>query len=397
MMTRRLSLSRLAGCAVACATIAISAAWASGNPTTSQGSTDQVESGDPFRLEQLLPPSIAQNTDINAWGWFSYLRDSNEDESSYWEGDIALGITQRFGDRLAGTVTMHYLDDNNEQSGFLEQAYLTAVISEKTQMLLTVGKFNASFGIEPRDEWDRLTGTTSLLFGAQPQDLVGAMITQPIGTIGLKIKPFFTTQFDGYSTFDGPPSGGVVLEYSPSDTLQFTLTNWIGPGVSPEPDPDRDEYTNSDNYGDSSDDDEYSYAADEYALDNWGGPELNGIPHGLLYFVDANIRWNPRPDVTLAAEGLFATNGRSADRAAWTGFMFLANYDLTDRWRVFGRWSYLNDLQGLVTGVDEVHQELSVGVGFEIISGLEFRGEYRHDFASSGDLDSVSGHMVFSF
>ena len=34
--------------------------------------------------------------------------------------------------------------------------------------IFTVGKFNAPFGIERRDFWDRLTGSTSLLFHALP-------------------------------------------------------------------------------------------------------------------------------------------------------------------------------------------------------------------------------------
>ena len=57
--------------------------------------------------------------------------------------------------------------------GELEEAFVSLLVSEDSQTILTLGKFHADIGVEPRDFWDRLTGTTSLLFAAEPQDLVG--------------------------------------------------------------------------------------------------------------------------------------------------------------------------------------------------------------------------------
>src|ERR1700722_14200205 len=65
----------------------------------------------PPRLSQLLPPSVSEHLDINVWGWFSYLGSTADDDHSYWDGDLALGATQRIGDRMAVTGEMHFLDE----------------------------------------------------------------------------------------------------------------------------------------------------------------------------------------------------------------------------------------------------------------------------------------------
>src|SRR5262249_17782623 len=149
--------------------------------------------------------------------------------------------------------------------------------------LLTVGKFNANFGAEQRNEWDRLTGTTSLLFGAQPQDLVGIMLTQPLGDGDVTLRPFVTTQFKGEAEFDGRPSGGLAVAYRPNENFGLEFANWIGPGFVSEGDEAEDEYTTV-----------------EYT-ENWYGPNLHADHGGTLYFADLNARWLPRPDVTLQA------------------------------------------------------------------------------------------------
>ena len=76
--------------------------------------------------------------------------------------------------------------------------------------------------------------------------------------------------------------------------------------------------------------------------------------------------------------------------------MVLANCNLTDRWRLFGRWSFLNDGAGLITGIVQRRHELSCGVAFEVYHDVEIRGEYRHDFSrGTDDVDTVSIHFSF--
>ena len=66
--------------------------------------------------------------------------------------------------------------------------------------------------------------------------------------------------------------------------------------------------------------------------------------------------------------------------------------------RVFARWSYLDDKEWLVTGFFQRRQEVSFGLGYDLLEGLEARAEYRHDFSdSTPDVNMVSVHLTFTF
>jgi hypothetical protein len=234
-----------------------------------------------------------------------------------------------------------------------------------------------------------------MMYGAEPQDALGVMYTQPIGTTGITVRPFLTSGFEGKSNFNEPPAIGVKVEYQPRHELSMAVTNWFGSGRKPAyDDDDDDEYDKSDEqeeYG------EYDSSGYDYLYGNWTGTHLRGDHTGSLYFLDANVSWLPRPDLTLGTEGLIAIDS-SAGGASWGGLMALANYDCTDRFRVFGRGSFLNDGNGFVTGASGRYYELSAGVGYRIFPGAELRGEYRHDFtANDGGLDAVSVHLTFAY
>ncbi len=379
-----------------------------GEEPSPSASGSYTSNDDTPALSKLLPPAITESLDLNVWGWLSYAHSNSDYQSSYWDADISLGATKRFGDRVAVSADMHFIDADDSKRGWLEQAFVTVKLSERTETLLTIGKFNALFGVEPRNAWDRLGGTTSLLFGAEPQDLLGVMITQPIGSTGLTLKPFIVTGFEGRSDFNEPPSAGLLIQYHPTHEWAFSLTNWVGPGFV-------SEYDESDSDSDS----EYAYdqaahppcarseetyaesydsSYSDYALANWTGPNLEADRGGTLYFLDGTATWLPRPDLTIAAEGLLAAGGPSAGRLAWWGVLVLGNYDITDRWRLFARWSFLNDIDGMVSGIVQRRHEISAGVSFQLIRRTELRGEYRHDFSDAdGNLDTVSVHLTFAY
>lgn len=377
-----------------------------GDESSPGASGSYTATDDTPALSKLLPPAIAESLDVNVWGWLSYAHSNSEYHSSYWDADISLGATKRFGDRVAVSANMHFIDADDSKRGWLEQAFVTVKLSERAETLLTVGKFNALFGVEPRNAWDRLGGTTSLLFGAEPQDLLGVMITQPIGSTGLTLKPFVVTGFQGRSDLNEPPSAGLLIQYHPTHEWAFSLTNWVGPGFVSEydeSDSDSDSeyadarHTRIRRADDEAEDDDESYNR-SYALANWTGPDLEADRGGTLYFLDGTATWLPRPDLTLAAEGLLAAGGPSAGRLAWWGVLVLGNYDITDRWRLFARWSFLNDIDGMVSGIVQRRHEISAGVGFQVIRGTELRGEYRHDFSDAdGNLDTVSVHLTFAY
>lgn len=364
-------------------------------------------------LERFVPAPLSDGLEMHAWGWLGYLYSPQGDHRTYQDEQLAMDVTRSFGKRLAATVDMHFIDVNNHARGELEQAFVSALLSEQEGSILTVGKFNASFGVEPRDFWNRLTGTASLVFGAQPQDLIGGMLTLPVGDTGVKIRPFLAEGFEGHLDFGKAPSGGFVTEWRPMRELTLAMTNWVGPGwvqhedassypvAYAEYDRKSKTYWEPDYYQGGGG--EGAYQADAYTygrpvVANWTGPYLNADPGGTMYFLDAKVVWTPRADWILAGEYLLARTWSSEGQFGWDGAMALANYDITDKWRIFGRWSYLHDPDGIVTGTAQRRHEASVGLGYTIYRDVEIRGEYRHDWSDVvDDSDSVSVHLSFGY
>jgi hypothetical protein len=341
------------------------------------------------KLLGALPPSISEGLDVNVWGWFGELFNTQDENRNYWDVETGLGITKTFNQRVTLSAQGNFIDASRNLRGELEQAYGSALLWERSQTILTVGKFNANFGIEARDFWNRTTGTASLLFGAQPQDLIGFMVTQPIGDTGVTLRPFMSADFQGAYYFDQPPAGGLMVEYQPNPDWDFALTNWVGPGfVQMGGQPLREPYEKP---GAGYDE---PYASNLVA--NWQGPNLHALRGGTVYFAEAKATWKPTVDLSLGAEALLSTTDHSSGQSGWYGCMLLANYSLTDRWHAFARYSFLNDSDWFVTGAMQRVHELSGGLGYEIYPGVELRGEYRHDFSNvTGDVDSVSVHLSF--
>jgi hypothetical protein len=291
----------------------------------------------------------------------------------------AVNVTKTITPNIAATVEASIYDTNYHSKALLEQAYVSILLSDKYQTLLTAGRFDANFGVEARDFWNRLTGSASLLFGAQPQQITGAMLTQPIGNSGFKIKPFVAAGFQDANVPDSP-SVGVTVDYSPHKTLQLSATNWFGPGFV---------------WGERSDGGYYPSSA---PVQNWWGPNLDAVNGGSLYFLDIKAIWRPFPELMLAGEYLYANNFSSQGNYEWDGVMFLVSYDFNDRFRVWGRWSFLNDPSWIVTGTTQRRNEVSAGVAYQFYRNFETRFEYRHDFSTSlPDQDILSVNLSFGF
>ncbi len=337
-------------------------------------------------LLSKLPPAVAEGLDVDAWLWMSYLHNDQSSDNNIYDLQLSLDVTKTFGRRVATSFEGNFIDANGERRVELEQGFISFLLSEKSQTLLTVGKFNANFGVEARDFWNRTNGTTSLLFAAQPQDLIGVMITQPIGNTGITLRPFITADFQGAYNFDQPPSFGMTVEYRPNNALTLAVTNWVGPGmVLYEGRPLRAPFKGGE-YGSSD------------VVENWQGPNLYAERGGTLYFMDAKAIWQPRPDLMLAAEYLVGSTSVSEASWGWWGAMALAHFDITDRLGVFARFSYLDDRDWLVSGEYQRLHEISGGVGYRINKYIEVRGEYRHDHGTvTGDSNSVSVHLAMGY
>jgi hypothetical protein len=342
------------------------------------------------RLINCFPPSIAQGLDLDAWGWLGGLLSAtpHNGSSDYYDLELGLGISETFGESLKIAAQGNFIDANGNLRGELEQGYLTGKVWDAGETLVTVGKFNANFGVEARDFWNRTTGTTSLLFGAQPQDLLGVMATQPIGETGIELRPYLSADFQGGYEFNQSPSGGLTAQFKPNRTFEIAVTSWVGPGF----------VLNGGQYIHAPyDDDNYNGLSYADGVENWEGPNLTGESAGTLYLGEASFIVRPSSDWTVSAECLQGATSSRSGRWGWSGCMVQVDYQVIDPLHVFARWSLLDDSDSIITGTFHRGQEASCGFGYEFIEGLEGRVEYRHDFSNAASgLDSVSFHLTFS-
>jgi hypothetical protein len=134
------------------------------------------------------------------------------------------------------------------------------------------------------------------------------------------------------------------------------------------------------------------------AVSNWWGPETAGDTGDTLYFVQAQAIWEATPALSFEGEYLYGMTESPTGDMHWTGGLVLVNYDIDEQWRVFTRWSCLDDPDGFITGTIQRSQEVSTGFGLYLVPLVEIRGEIKHNFiANRGDTDSVGLHATFGF
>jgi hypothetical protein len=337
------------------------------------------------RLINLLPEPVSDGLEFDLWAWYGSLWNNEKSGNQYFDAELSFAVTKSFGEKATVGVQINLIDANNTGRVQVEQSYLSLKLWDDA--FVTFGKFNANFGFEGRDFWDRTTGTTSLLFNAQPQDLVGIMLTQPLGDSGITMRPFVSVDFQGEWNFDQPPSGGVNFAWRPVDKLHLSMTHWVGPGfVLYGGEPIHHPY-------------EHAYGGDSgTAALNWQGPNLSAERKGTLYFFETTAVWEVLSDLTLSAEFLVGTTNTQGKSQDWWGVAAQADYNLTRNLHAFGRYSYIDDHRWLITGFFQRRQEFSAGAGYRFLGHFEVRAEYRHDWSDSQeDVDSVSVHITLTW
>ena len=220
----------------------------------------------------------------------------------------------------------------------VEQLFLSMLLPNHNDAVVTFGKFNAPFGIERRDFWDRLTGSATLLFIARPQDLVGAMVTYPIPDWNLTLRPMVVNGFNQNIDYNQQPSFACMTEWQPTCHLSLAVTNWFGP---------------------------------EFPDDN---------TH-KLFFTDAQLSWTAIDCLTLQAEYLDVRSESQYGPLDWRSAAAIASYHWSKQTRLFAQYSWLDDPWWFFSPVPQWIQQFSVGLSYFLHPHVEFRGEYRHDFA----------------
>ncbi len=289
------------------------------------------------------------------WGWLSYSRIPQQDFSSFWAYEFEVGVSRSITQQIAATAQIDFMDIPGREV-FMEQLYLSFLLPNYQETILTVGKFNSPFGVEPRDFWNRVSASRSLLFRRQPQDLIGAMITHPIADKRIILRPMLVsglvnTGFDN----NEQPSLAMMVEFRPHEHFSLAGTYWHG-------------------------------------------PEMDQRVGDKLYFVDVQATWYLTQCLSLAGEYLQGATESDAGSLDWRGFLALTNWDWNEKFRMFAQYSLFDDRDGFQTGVAESRQQASIGFGWYIYSLVEVRGEYRHDDRPvTGDSENWDLHLTFGF
>lgn len=300
--------------------------------------------------------------DLTFWGWISYLRTPQEQYSTFWAWEAEFDVTKSFTENLSAAADIDFEDEEREAEVNIEQLFLSMLLPNLDDAIFTAGKFNAPYGIERRDFWDRLTGSTSLLFRAMPRDLVGVMFTQPCDEVDMIFRAFVVNGFENSLDINQQPSIGLMVEYRPCDDFSLATTSY------------------------------------------WG-PEFEENTHDKLYFNVAQATWLVASSLSLSGEVLYGTTDSPSGQLDWTGYALIASQNVWEPCRVFFQWSDLSDRDGFITGDAERRQQGSVGLAWYLHEHVEGRIEYRRDFYRERyfggfepeDSDNYSAHFTFGF
>lgn len=296
-----------------------------------------------------------EGVDIEYWGWLTYLYQDQRERSTFWAWEFEIDFTKSFTERLAVGADVDLVDRNSGAEVSLEQLFLSAVVSDRHETVLTAGKFNAPFGIEPVDFWDRKTGSRSLLWDALPHDLTGLMVTQPLGRSHVTARGLVVNGFDQNLDLNRQPSFGALLTWEPEPGLRLGAA-WFG------------------------------------------GPELVAEVGEKQHLVLAQMAIDLGPRTQVEAEYTWGTADVPGGHAHWSGAAAILDVALDERWSVFVRYSVLDDDEGFVTGTPGASQEFGVGLSWWLHPHVELRTEYRRDFGNAGrDENSAFAHLSFGF
>jgi hypothetical protein len=281
----------------------------------------------------------ADGFQFSFWGWLSYTAAPQDRYDSFWAWEAQLGITKSFTDRLAASADISFIDTNASAFVVVDQLFLSVLFPECDDAIFTAGKFYTPFGIEPQQFWFRETGETTLVFRALPHEMVGLMYTQPlpIADTVLTFRPFIVNGIDENLDNNQQPSLGLYLDYRPCKCLSLGWTNWWGP-----------EFTNDND--------------------------------DKLFFTLAQTCWHITPKLSLEAEYLYGeTETRRGVRLDWTGYALIVSQTLSERWRLFGQVSDLNDADGRFNVVPQRGEQAGMGFSFYLDKHVESRFEYVHE------------------
>ncbi len=246
------------------------------------------------------------------------------------------GFDADFGCPGAGLCVEQFGEHEPATEVNLDKFNITAIAPIGNGLALSVGRFDAPFGIERHDEPLNLTATTSEIFQfGRPQRMTGLQAAYQF-TPWLDAAVWVVNRWESETTED--PFDDNNRDKSWGGRIGFTPVA-------------RDALLN-------------------FGVGAFWGPEQADVDRHARWVLDADFTWNPTARLLLAGEVIYGGEDQVELRrrgvpfpapaevvdANWWGLYLLGSYELSDWLGLTFRYGLLDDLDGGRTGVAQVLQ-----------------------------------------
>src|SRR5262249_60991499 len=111
-------------------------------------------------------------------------------------------------------------------------------------------------------------------------------------------------------------------------------------------------------------------------------PAVPVRPNGRTHIVDSYFTWNATSKLAVVGEGDYIvsrlySNSYPVHLAGGAGYL---KYQLLRPLSVAGRFEYVSDRGGYLSGTTQAIKELTIGATYQPADGFQLRWEYRHDY-----------------
>lgn len=294
---------------------------------------------------QTDPASVPGPFDGLSIGGFidaSNFSDFNTSENSFGLDQVEVDIGHDFSSRAQVQADIEYVSDG--QGGFnldLEQGYFTYAVGSHEQWQFQFGKFNAPIGFESVDPPDMYQYSGGLVGSyCLPTNLTGLLVRTQVGS-SVQWAAYAVNGWDVNTDNNQDKTLGTRLGVNPFTNLGLGLSTISGP-----------------------------------ERDNNNSSRRTVIDLDLTYVVTESWLWGG--DFNYGTETNVLADGGDAD---WTGFLVMTNIGFAERWAVTGRFDYLNDRHGVLTGLRQEWKAVTVSPSVTLTDALGGLVEFRYDFS----------------
>jgi hypothetical protein len=223
------------------------------------------------------------------------------------------------------------------------QAYGSYVLPLGKGLNVDFGRFASPIGMESAFAKDQINYTRSLLFAALPFYHMGIRAAYRINN-STTATWMLVNGANQTEDFNGFKSNHFMLSKSFGTSLAWTVGYYVG----------RE------------------------------GRDASPKPDGRTHIADTYLAWSATPKLTLAGEGDYVVRRVYANSppSRLSGGAVYAKYQLVPAFYVAGRYEYVSDRGGYLSGATQAIKEATLTASYQPANGFEVRWEFRHDYSN---------------